>query len=473
MLFNSITFAVFLVIVFILYWAMKNKPLVYQNVLLLTAGYVFYGWWDWRFLSLIFFTSTIDFLIGSGLGKTEKRSNRKLLLVTSIILNIGLLFFFKYYNFFVDSWISLMSSFGLQAHRSTLRIILPVGLSFYTFQSIAYVIDVYRKQIKPESNYISFLAFVSFFPQLVAGPISRASQLLPQFSRKRVFVYQDAVAGMRHILWGFFKKCVIADRLAYTVDLVYSDPGAYHGWAVVIATFFFALQIYCDFSGYSDIALGTARLFGFYIMENFRTPYFSTSFREFWQRWHISLSQWFRDYLYIPLGGSRVNTPRWIFNLMITFILSGFWHGANYTFLIWGFLHGIFLTAESLAKKSFSFSFIPKAVKMLIVFASVTFAWIFFRSASLADALQIISNIFQTDNGFILKTLFRSADEMRFTVYSLVLFVILETALRDGRMNLSGVYKPWLRWSVYYLISFWIIFFGEFQFAPVFIYFQF
>jgi len=435
--------------------------------------YIFYGWWDWRFLSLIFFTSSVDFLIGVGLGKTEIKKNRKIFLVTSIFLNIGLLFFFKYFNFFIDSWINLLSLFGIHSSPSTLNIILPVGLSFYTFQSIAYVIDVYRKQIEPERNYLSFLAFVSFFPQLVAGPISRASQLLPQFSQKRIFIYEDAVVGMRHILWGLFKKCVIADRLAYTVDLIYADSGSYHGLPVIIATIFFALQIYCDFSGYSDIALGTARLFGFNLVENFRTPYFSSSFREFWQRWHISLSQWFRDYVYIPLGGSRAKTHRWIFNLMITFIISGFWHGANYTFIIWGFLHGLFLTVESLAKRKFSFSWLPKGVKMLIVFLSVTFAWIFFRSHSLNDALQVISNLTHVDRAFDMTGLFRSADEMKFTLYSLLLFILLETSLRDGRILMIGKYKPWLRWPVYYLVCFWIIFFGEFEFAPVFIYFQF
>jgi alginate O-acetyltransferase complex protein AlgI len=473
MLFNSVTFAVFLIIVFALYWALRNKPVWMQNALLLASGYVFYGWWDWRFLSLLFFTSTTDFIIGISLGKTTMHSRRKMLLITSIVLNIGLLFFFKYYNFFIDSWIQVMHSLGMQANPSTLRIILPVGLSFYTFQSIAYVIDVYRGNITPERNYLSFLAFVSFFPQLVAGPISRAAQLLPQFSVRRRFIYEDAVTGLRHILWGLFKKCVIADRLAYTVDLVYASPGDYFGMAVVLATLFFALQIYCDFSGYSDIALGTARLLGFDLMVNFRTPYFSSSFREFWHRWHISLSRWFRDYVYIPLGGSHVRTSRWVFNLMVTFILSGFWHGANYTFIVWGFLHGIFLTTEALLKRKMSFAWIPRGVKILLVFLSVTFAWIFFRSDSVAGAFRLISSMFENGSGFQPANLFRSHADMLYSFLSIALFAVLEIAFRDERLFTVKKYPPVLRWSFYYLIASWIVMFGEFRFAPTFIYFQF
>ncbi len=305
MLFNSIDFAIFLPIVFFLYWFVTGKNLRLQNILLVVASYVFYGWWDWRFLILIFFTSTMDFTISRQLANTDSLRARKLLLAGSIIIDLGILGFFKYFNFFADNFITAFRFFGHEIQAHSLKIILPVGISFYTFQSLSYTIDVYRRKLEPTSNLIDFLAFVSFFPQLVAGPIERATNLLPQFYRRREFDYAKAVDGMRQMLWGLFKKIVIADNCARFANQIFSNSSSLSGSTLVLGVLFFTFQIYGDFSGYSDIAVGTARLFGFSLMRNFAYPYFSRDIAEFWRRWHISLSTWFRDYLYIPLGGSR------------------------------------------------------------------------------------------------------------------------------------------------------------------------
>ncbi len=329
MLFNSIDFAIFLPIVFILYWFVANKNLKLQNLLIVGASYVFYGWWDWRFLSLILFSTIVDYFVGIGLSKQEDPIKRKMLLWTSIIVNLGFLGFFKYYNFFLDNFVTAFSFFGQEINANSLNIILPVGISFYTFQTLSYSIDVYRRKLEPTKNFIIFAAFVSFFPQLVAGPIERATHLLPQFYSKRNFDYSKAVDGMRQILWGLFKKIVIADNCAKYANIIFNNSDDYSGSTLVLGALFFTFQIYCDFSGYSDIAIGTSRLFGFDLMRNFNFPYFSRDIAEFWRRWHISLSTWFRDYLYIPLGGSRGGIWMKIRNTFIIFIVSGFWHGAN------------------------------------------------------------------------------------------------------------------------------------------------
>ncbi len=326
MLFNSIDFAIFLPIVFILYWFVTNKNLRLQNALIVVSSYVFYGWWDWRFLSLIFFSTIVDYTIGIQLKKEERQKRRKYLLWTSILINLGFLGFFKYYNFFLDNFISAFSFFGSEISASSLNIILPVGISFYTFQTLSYTIDVYRRKLEPTKDFIAFSAFVSFFPQLVAGPIERATHLLPQFYTKRTFDYTLAVNGMRQILWGLFKKIVIADNCAEYANMIFNNSADYSGSTLVLGALFFTFQIYCDFSGYSDIAIGTSRLFGFDLMRNFNFPYFSRDIAEFWRRWHISLSTWFRDYVYIPLGGSRGGLWMKIRNTFIIFIVSGFWH---------------------------------------------------------------------------------------------------------------------------------------------------
>lgn len=449
---------------------MSNRKLVYQNVLLLAASYVFYGFWDTRFLILIFISSLSDYLIGLQLSKAEKDTLRKRWLALSLFINLGILFSFKYFNFFIDSFINLSQSFDFQANINTLKIILPVGISFYTFQTLSYTIDIYKQKIKPTRNVIDFFTFVSFFPQLVAGPIERAAQLLPQFQIKRHFNYEYAVSGIRLILFGLFKKVVVADRLAYSVNLVYDSPQEFSGLAIITATIFFAIQIYCDFSGYSDIAIGTARLFGFDLMTNFKTPYFSTSIRDFWQRWHISLSTWFRDYVYIPLGGNRVSKGRWWLNVMTTFTVSGLWHGANWTFVIWGGIHGLFYAIE----KQFEQVRLPKIISGILVFIIVCIAWIFFRADNLNDAILLIQNATHWSGDFNLLTLFVNENYGVFSLIAIGVLIIFDIFNCQNEINYWLQKQPKVvRWLVYYFLLFAIIYFGEFQNAPEFIYFQF
>lgn len=383
MLFNSIDFAVFLPVVFLLYWFVF-KRLFWQNILLLVASYVFYGWWDPRFLILILFSTVVDYTIGVQLGKHEERRKRKLLLWTSIAVNLGLLGFFKYYNFFVENFIEAFTFFGFEIKTGLLNIILPVGISFYTFQTLSYTIDVYRRKLEPTRDFISFSAFVSFFPQLVAGPIERATHLLSQFYRKREFDYGLAVDGLRQILWGLFKKVVIADNCAEYANIIFNNYEDYSGSSLLLGAFFFAFQIYGDFSGYSDIAIGISRLFGFDLMKNFAFPYFSRDIAEFWRRWHISLSTWFRDYLYIPLGGSHGGTWMKVRNTFIIFLVSGFWHGANWTFILWGALNALYFlplllsnrnrkNLDDIAENGWLPSF-KDVIKMGLTFTLVTFA---------------------------------------------------------------------------------------------------
>ena len=406
MLFNSIDFAIFLPIVFILYWFVTNKDLRFQNLLIVTASYIFYGWWDWRFLSLIFFSTIVDYSVGRKLQNEENQVKRKALLWSSILVNIGFLGFFKYYNFFLDNFISAFSFFGTDINVNSLNIILPVGISFYTFQTLSYTIDVYKKKLEPTKDFIAFSAFVSFFPQLVAGPIERATNLLPQFYKKRTFDYSKAVDGLRQILWGLFKKIVIADNCAEYANLIFNNSTDYSGSTLVLGAIFFTFQIYGDFSGYSDIAIGTSRLFGFNLMRNFAFPYFSRDIAEFWRRWHISLSTWFRDYLYIPLGGSRGGTLMKVRNTFIIFIVSGFWHGANWTFIVWGALNALYFLPLLLTKNNRNNIEIvatngnlptPKEfLSILITFGLTVIAWIFFRAENIGHALSYISNIFSS-----------------------------------------------------------------------------
>jgi alginate O-acetyltransferase complex protein AlgI len=405
MLFNSFTFALFLPIVFALYWSIGRNRIQYQNILLLLASYVFYGWWDWRFLSLIVISSIVDYIVGLKLGN-KKSSHRKLLLGLSLAVNLGFLGVFKYYDFFTASFADLISSFGLQANLRTLKIILPVGISFYTFQTLSYSIDIYRKKIEPTRDITAFFAFVAFFPQLVAGPIERASNLLPQFIKKRTFTPALAEDGMRQILWGLFKKIVIADNLARSVDLVFNDPASFTPPILVAGVFLFAIQIYCDFSGYSDIAIGTSRLFGFSLMQNFAFPYFSRDIAEFWHRWHISLSSWFRDYVFIPLGGSRSGKSTTIRNIVITFTVSGLWHGANWTFVVWGLLNGLAYIpllllgkqkeAVGVIAENRTFPALKETIGVVSTFIFTLFAWVFFRAENIEQALFIIKKIATT-----------------------------------------------------------------------------
>ena len=416
MLFNSLEFLLFLPTVFAVYWILNiwtNRPrgLQAQNLLLLIASYVFYGWWDWRFLSLIAFSTLVDFAVGIQIAKANAREipieaddsvrsrTAKRWLGVSLVVNLGLLGYFKYANFFIENWIDAWSAVGVHMDPWTLKVILPVGISFYTFQTLSYSIDIYRRKLLPTTNLIEFAAFVSFFPQLVAGPIERASALLPQIASRRNFDYQEGVSGLRLILWGMFKKVVVADTCAIYVNDVFANYTEYSGPTLMMGAVFFAFQIYGDFSGYSDIAIGTARLFGIKLMTNFKTPYFSRDIAEFWRRWHISLSTWFRDYLYIPLGGSRVGKWRAIRNTFVIFLVSGFWHGANWTFIIWGLIHALLFLPLLLSGRNRrnvgdiqGLPTVRELGGMFTTFAAVTVAWVFFRADSVGDAFAYIGN---------------------------------------------------------------------------------
>lgn len=399
MIFNSLEFLVFFPVVFALYWALQNR-LNLQNLFLLVASYVFYGWWDWRFLALIAFSSVLDFGIGREMGRSTETRTRRLLLATSLTVNLGLLGVFKYFNFFADSFADLLGVFGVNASWTTLSIVLPVGISFYTFQTLSYTIDVYRRDIEPTKHLLTFMAYVSFFPQLVAGPIERAASLLPQFERPREFDERRAVDGLRQILWGLFKKVAVADTAGLLVDEVFANYSTFSGATLALAAFFFAIQIYGDFSGYSDIAIGTGRLLGVDLMRNFAYPYFSRDIAEFWRRWHISLSSWFRDYLYIPLGGSRVSRGMALRNILIIFVVSGFWHGANWTFVVWGALNALYFVPAFLAGQN-RVHVGPIAEGRLLpspreawgiakTFALTVLAWILFRSDTISDAASFL-----------------------------------------------------------------------------------
>lgn len=464
MLFNSLDFAIFLPIFFILYWYVTNRNLQLQNFLIVVASYIFYGWWDWRFLFLIFFSSITDYIIGKCLQITEKEKYRKTLLWISIVTNIGFLGFFKYYNFFVDSFVTAFSFFGKAISVNSLDIILPVGISFYTFQTLSYTIDVYKRKMEPAKDIISFLAFVSFFPQLVAGPIERATNLLPQFYKKRVFEYDKAVDGMRQMLWGLFKKVVIADNCAEYANAIFNNYTDFSGSTLVLGAIFFTFQIYCDFSGYSDMAIGMSRLFGFNLMRNFAFPYFSRDIAEFWRRWHISLSTWFRDYLYIPLGGSKGSLLKIVRNTFIIFLVSGFWHGANWTFIIWGFLNALYFLPLLLVKRNRRnldivaenrvLPTIKELLSMLTTFFLTVFAWIFFRAESVSQAFSYINRIF-TKELLKLPIIIGSGKKELLVILLTMIFVIIEWIGRRNEYAIEKLFisnKRWIRWGFYYII---------------------
>jgi D-alanyl-lipoteichoic acid acyltransferase DltB (MBOAT superfamily) len=486
MIFNSLEFAIFLPLVFILYWFLFKNKLRAQNFLIVAASYVFYGWWDWRFLSLIIFSTLIDYFIGIFLEKEERLSYRKLLLWSSIFVNLGFLGFFKYYNFFVDSFVDAFSFFGYKFGSSSLNILLPVGISFYTFQTLSYTIDLYKKSLKPTKDFISFVAFVSFFPQLVAGPIERATNLLPQFHKKRIFKYETASDGMRQILWGLFKKIVIADNCAIFANQIFDNYQDYSGSTLLLGSVFFALQIYGDFSGYSDIAIGTSRLFGFNLKQNFAFPYFSRDIAEFWRRWHMSLSTWFRDYLYIPLGGSRGGIWSKIKNTFIIFIVSGLWHGANWTFVFWGFLNACYFlplmilnknrrhtdtVAEDVLLPSFK-----EFLGMSFTFFITCIAWVFFRSVSIDVAFDYLKRTFN-------ESLFSIPSVLPRILFMIIgFFIIVEWLQRNKQHGLELTQNVtedekdkfcFLRWAFYVTLVLMIYFLGNFAGDIEFIYFQF
>lgn len=480
MIFNSLEFAFFLPLVFLLYWFVFNRTQKLQNIFLVAASYVFYGWWDWRFLLLIVFSSCVDYVIGRLMDVSDDW-HRKFLLGVSLIVNLGLLGIFKYYNFFIESFASSFSFLGHNIDSARINVILPVGISFYTFQTLSYSIDVFRRKLEPTKDILAFFAFVSFFPQLVAGPIERATNLLPQFQKPRVFNYILGTDGCRQILWGLFKKIVIADNCAIFVNEIFGSYATQSGSTLALGAIFFAFQIYGDFSGYSDIAIGISKLFGFKLMQNFAFPYFSRDIAEFWRRWHISLSTWFRDYLYIPLGGSRVSEYKKIRNVFIIFLVSGFWHGANWTFIVWGFINALFIVPLMMFKLNRNNLKVVAQDKLLpdfreflqimVTFSITVLAWIYFRSESVTDAnyyvLRMISDLFTIN-----------AKTVRYLLSSVWLFIfimiIIEWLHRDRehglQLNLKKVTTP-VRWVGYLGIILLISFFGATQ--QEFIYFQF
>lgn len=478
MLFNSLDFAIFLPVVFILYWFITNKSLKLQNILLLVASYFFYSCWDYRFLFLLIFSTVLDYYTGIKIAEANIKSSKKFWLWLSISINLGFLAVFKYYNFFVAGFADALNHLGFQANFPTLNIILPVGISFYTFHGLSYIIDIYKGRIEPERNFVDYSVFVSFFPLLVAGPIERATHLLPQIKKPRYFDYSKAVDGLRQILWGLFKKVVIADNCAEYANIIFGNHTAYSGSTLVVGAVFFAFQIYCDFSGYSDIALGTARLFGIELLRNFAFPYFSRDIAEFWRRWHISLTTWFRDYLYIPLGGSKGGTFMKIRNTFIIFIVSGFWHGANWTFICWGLLNAIYFipllllnknrnNLETIAQERY-FPTLKELFGMFVTFTLTVLAWIFFRAESVSHAFSYISHIFS--HSFFTIPQFRP---QTLTIL-LVLFFIIEWMGRDQEYALAKLGVSWprpVRWIFYYSVLAIIFIYGGKE--QQFIYFQF
>ncbi|MFK8101018.1 MAG: MBOAT family protein [Saprospiraceae bacterium] len=522
MIFNSLPFFVFIGIFLPLYFSLKGKA---RLLLTLAGSYFFYGWWDYRFLSLIVISTLIDYVIGLQLGKTEDKKQRKTLLLTSMIVNLGFLAFFKYFNFFIASFVVMLEGMGVDPSMSSLKIILPVGISFYTFQSMSYTIDVYFKKIEIEKDFIRFATFISFFPQLVAGPIVRAADFLPQFKNDRTFHWDRFTSGVGQVLWGFFKKVAVADSLAPFVDQCFAAPGGFSSLHLLIGVVFYSFQIYCDFSGYSDIAIGLARIMGFKFPDNFRTPYFSQNFSEFWTRWHISLSSWLRDYLYIPLGGNRGGSFGSIFfivlfmflmvllsgwwwlallnfvmigaayyyarqgatehatlfnymNLMVTMLLGGLWHGASWAFVFWGFLHGMYLVVQRLVgpywNKLLNTLRVPTIIQtglaILIVYVCTCYAWIYFRAPNFEIANQVIAGITSLEQfnvGSIVN---------KFWVLkgAILIGALLFVEITDFRFHYSRliVSNPRFRVVSFAIILWFLAFFGSYG-SNSFIYFQF
>jgi len=464
MTFNSVAFALFLPLIFVLYWFLPQKRFP-QNILLLAASYLFYGWWDYRFLSLLFLCSVITYLLGLGLGKETSPARRKMLLWASVLVNLGVLFAFKYLGFFLESFLALLNLFGLHAGALTLKIILPLGISYYTFQMLAYTIDVYRKQFTAVRDPIAFLVFASFFPKLVAGPIERASHLMPQLQKDRIFQTAQAKDGLRQMLWGFFKKTVIADNLAAPVGYIYDNYSALDGATIFIGTFLFAIQIYCDFSGYSDMAIGCARLFGIDLMQNFSYPYVSRDIAEFWRRWHISLSTWFRDYVFFPLGSLRKGKLIAVRNVVATFTLSGLWHGADWHYVVWGMLNGLYFVPQIIRNRQVRQSAViaqgkywptlTELRRMLVTFLMVILAWVFFRSDSLNDAFGLLARALTHPwTGSSIRDYLPAV----VACFALLCWEWIQR-LKPHALEISGL-PLGIRWPIYYLIITLIFWYG-------------
>ena len=467
MLFNSLEFIIFLPIVFLLYWFVFENDFRIQNLLLLISSYIFYGWWDWRFLSLIFLSTLVDYFVGLKIYNSRETKVKKIYLCLSILFNLSLLGFFKYFNFFIDSWISLISILGYENQITwTLKVVLPIGISFYTFQTMSYSLDIYYKKIKPTKDFITFASFISFFPQLIAGPIERASNLLPQLLIERKFKYQQGIEGLQLIIWGMFKKVIVADSLAWRVDYCFDNYQILDGGVLLLGLIYFSFQIYCDFSGYSDIAIGTAKLFGIELMSNFNFPYFSRNIAEFWRRWHISLSSWFKDYLYIPMGGSKNGKWLTVRNVLIIFIISGFWHGANWTFIVWGLSHAFLYLPLLLLTKNRSyrndivainsnFPSVKEFFNILVTYLLTTLSWAFFRGDSISESFQYLILLF---------TKFSIPSENKGGIILVFVFVMLDWTIRRNErepliydLNIHKLNK-----KVTYLINTVFLFFSIF-----------
>jgi len=485
LLFNSADYVLFLPLVLLIYVLLRRVGLRAQNAWMLIASYVFYGWWDWRFLGLLFGTTLNDYLVGLGLERTDDPRSRRLLILLSIGVNLGVLGFFKYYNFFVSSFIDAFAGIGVHLEAPTLKVILPVGISFYTFQALTYTISVYRREMRAVRDPIGFFAYVAFFPQLVAGPIERARHLLPQFFVPRVIEPEAFASGLRQMLWGFFCKLVVADNCATVVNSIFAQH-TLSGSMALLGSLLFAFQIYADFSGYSHIALGTARLFGFELMQNFATPYFSQNHPEFWRRWHISLSTWFRDYVYIPLGGNRTSKPRQAFNLLVTFTLSGLWHGANWTFIVWGILNGLYVIprvfiGEPLAPAANSPNWLVRvptvAFRILFTFSLTVLAWIFFRSPTIAGAWKVLGEIGSRSLFTSPLPMLRSMGlltTVAYAVLAITFLLVIEWWQRDKRYALEmGERAALITWPACATVFAVIIFFRYTGASLDFIYFQF
>jgi D-alanyl-lipoteichoic acid acyltransferase DltB (MBOAT superfamily) len=479
MLFNSIDFAIFLPLVFIIYWFLINKNITLQNGFILAASYFFYACWDWRFLFLILFSTVTDFIVGLFLNRESVQRKRKIILAVSIVVNLSFLGFFKYCNFFIENFIDIFRLFGSELNIHSLKIILPVGISFYTFQTMSYTIDVYRRNIEATTDFIAFATFVGFFPQILSGPIERAANLLPQFCVKRTFDYNKAIDGLRQILWGLFKKVVIADTTAIYVNQIFGQTNSLSGSTLVIGVLLFSFQIYADFSGYSDIAIGTARLFGVTLRQNFAYPNFSRSVAEFWRRWHISLSSWFRDYLYIPLGGSKGNTWLKVRNIFVVFFVSGFWHGANWTFVCWGGINAIYMMPSIILKTNRKYLDVVAQGKILpsirdvayilLTFMLITFSRIFFRSSDMSQAFHFIKNIFSSS--FFEKITVNIPISLLFFIGFFTIIEWISRGQQHGLEQFALNWNKWIRWLFYFVLV--ILIFAFSGNAQQFFYFQF
>ena len=478
MLFNSLQFLAFLPVVFIIYWSLNKKSLLFQNVFLLVVSYYFYACWDWRFLFLLVFSTALDYYTGLKMFQSSNQQQKKFWFWLSISINLGFLGIFKYYNFFAESFAEALLKIGVEVNLWTLNIILPVGISFYTFHGLSYVVDIYKDRIQPEKNIVTYSLFVSYFPLLVAGPIERATHLLPQIKKKRNFDFDKAKDGLHQILWGLFKKVVIADSCAVYANQIFDNYDEMNSLTLVLGAVYFAFQIYGDFSGYSDIALGTSKLFGIDLLRNFNFPYFSRDIAEFWRRWHISLSSWFKDYLYIPLGGSRGGIKSKIVNTFIIFLVSGFWHGANWTFIVWGALNAFYFLPllitnnnrnhiEIVAKGKY-LPTIKEFLSILLTFSLTVFAWIFFRSKTVFDAFNYIKNIFKFN--FEGKIQYLSIDRYAIELVALLtFFIVFEWISREKEHPFFGKFK---NFRVLIILAS-LILFGVYSQVSSFIYFQF